>query len=304
LEFLFHFGQHSSSRNSVREDAPVGTEVGIPRDFPGLRAEIVARRERLPKRLAQVATFAVGHPDEIAFGTAASVAAKAEVQPSTLVRFSQALGYQGFSDLQRVFRQHFRERVPDYETRLNALSQAGAAGTLADLFESFCDAGERSIMALRRTLDHAALKEAVAILARAETVYLIGLRRSFPVVSYMAYALGKLGVRSVLVDSVGGLAAEAAGFADKRDAVFAISFAPYASETVALTEGVATRGVPLVVVTDGPFSPLARRASVWFEVVEADVEGFRSLSASFALAMTLTVAVAESRREGKIARKR
>ena len=60
----------------------------------------------------------------------------------------------------------------------------------------------------------------------------------------------------------------------------------------------AERGVPLVAITDSPFSPLAKDAAVWFEVVEADVEGFRSLSASFALAMTLTVAVAESRRGG------
>jgi DNA-binding MurR/RpiR family transcriptional regulator len=56
--------------------------------------------------------------------------------------------------------------------------------------------------------------------------------------------------------------------------------------------------VPIVAITDSPFSPLAQRATIWFEVVEADVEGFRSLSASFALAATLTVAVAERRRGG------
>jgi DNA-binding MurR/RpiR family transcriptional regulator len=271
-------------------------ESETPRDFAGLRAEIVARRERLPKRLAQVATFAVGHPDEIAFGTAASVAAKADVQPSTLVRFSQAMGYQGFTDLQAVFRQHFREGVPDYETRLKALSGTGSASKLALLFDGFCEAGERSIAAFRRRIDYRNLEAAVETLSRAETIYLIGLRRSFPVVGYMAYAFGKLGVRNVLVDSVGGLAVEEIGFSTGADAVFGISFAPYASDTVALVSRAAARGVPVVAVTDGPFSPLAKDADVWFEVVEADVEGFRSLSASFALAMTLTVAIAERRR--------
>ncbi len=299
LEFLFHFVQHpSSTKNKTREGRGLPIEAEIPRDFPGLRAEIVSRRERLPKRLAQVATFAVGHPDEIAFGTAASIAAKAEVQPSTLVRFSQAMGYQGFSDLQAVFRQHFRERVPDYETRLQALSGTGSDSKLAALFENFCDAGERSIAAFRRSLDLATLETAVETLSRADAIYLIGLRRSFPVVGYMAYAFGKLGIRNVLIDSVGGLATEEISFATDADAVFGISFAPYASETVTLAGTAAERGVPLVAITDSPFSPLAKNAAVWFEIVEADVEGFRSLSASFALAMTLTVAVAESRRGG------
>ena len=273
----------------------MGSET--PQDFSGLRAEIVARHNTLPKRLAQVATFAVGHPDEIAFGTAASVAAKAQVQPSTLIRFSQAMGFQGFTDLQAVFRQHYRERVPDYETRLRALSGTGSASKLALLFDGFCEAGERSIASFRRRIDYQNLEAAVETLSNAETIYLIGLRRSFPVVSYMAYAFGKLGVRNVLIDSVGGLAAEEISFATGADAVFGISFAPYASDTIALVGRAAERGVPVVAVTDSPFSPLAKDASVSFEVVEADVEGFRLLSASFALAMTLTVAIAERRRE-------
>jgi DNA-binding MurR/RpiR family transcriptional regulator len=300
--FIFYWNFYSISvtlRQEEKQPERDGAEMvsESPRDFPGLRAEIVARREHLPKRLAQVATFAVGHPDEIAFGTAASVAAKAEVQPSTLVRFSQALGYQGFTDLQAVFRQHFRERVPDYETRLKALSGTGSHSKIALLFDSFCDAGEKSIAAFRRRMDYRNLERAVEILARAETIYLVGIRRSFPVVSYMAYAFGKLGVRNTLIDLAGGLAVEEIGFARETDTVFGISFAPYANDTVALVGQAASHRVPIVSITDSPFSPLAKDAAAWFEVVEADVEGFRSLSASFALAMTLTVAVAERRRE-------
>ena len=77
-----------------------------PRDFNSLRALIVARRGGLPKRLVQVADFAVEHPQEIAFSRVADLATQAGVQPSTLVRFAQTLGYSGFSDLQAVFRAH------------------------------------------------------------------------------------------------------------------------------------------------------------------------------------------------------
>jgi DNA-binding MurR/RpiR family transcriptional regulator len=148
---------------------------------------------------------------------------------------------------------------------------------------------------LREKLEPAKLEEAVETLARAETIYLIGLRRSFPITSYMSYAFGKLGIRNQLIGAMGGLAPEDVSFASKRDAVLAISFTPYASETVNLAQSVAARHVPLVAITDSPFSPLAPIAETWFEVTEANFEGFRSMAATLALAMTLTVAVAERR---------
>ena len=111
----------------------------------------------------------------------------------------------------------------------------------------------------------------------------------------MAYAFGKLGVRSMLIDAVGGLAAEQIAAATRKDAVLAVSFTPYASESVALAQAAAARHVPMVAVTDSPFSPLAQIADLWFEVVEANFEGFRSMAATLSLAMTLTVAVAEKR---------
>jgi DNA-binding MurR/RpiR family transcriptional regulator len=61
--------------------------------------------------------------------------------------------------------------------------------------------------------------------------------------------------------------------------------------------------VPIVAITDSSFSPLAQFAEVWFEVAEADFAGFRSLSATMALAMTLTVGVGEKRRDTSRRRK-
>ena len=86
----------------------------------GLRDLLTVGGKKLPKRLAQVATFALANPDDIAFGTAASIAEQAHVQPSALIRFARH-GYQGFSDLQSVFRDRLRKRVLSYEERLVAL---------------------------------------------------------------------------------------------------------------------------------------------------------------------------------------
>ena len=270
-----------------------------PRDFAGLKALIAERAGVLPKRLTQIASFALDNPDEIAFGTVSSIAEQAAVQPSTLVRFSQALGYQGFSEMQEIFRSRLRDRILNYGERIQQLREHAQSTSKPNvIFQGFCDAAEKSIAGMREKLDPGELDRAVDMLAGADTIYLVGLRRSFPIASYMAYAFGKLGVRSILVDAVGGLAAEQITFATPRDAVLAISFTPYASETVSLTRWAADRKVPVVAITDSPFSPLAQTAGLWIEVGEANFEGFRSMSATLMLAMTLTVAVAERREQG------
>lgn len=275
-------------------DEQAGTETP-PRDYPALRERVIARWEDLPRRLTQVAEYALNNPDEVAFGTAASIAAKADVQPSTLVRFSQALGYQGFSDLQDVF----RARLLGYDERMAKLGAHGQDNSRATMIlDGFADASMRSLSALRGRHDEEVMEKALGALEGAETIYLIGLRRSFPVTSYMAYGLGKLGIKTILIDAVAGLAAEQAGFAGPNDAAVTISFTPYASETVALTQQVRDKGVKMVAITDSVFSPLARLADAWFEVAEADFEGFRTLNATMTLAMALTVALADRRKSG------
>jgi DNA-binding MurR/RpiR family transcriptional regulator len=270
-----------------------------PRDFETLRALIVERRDALPKRLAQVAVHALDNPDEIAFGTAASVAQAAVVQPSTLVRFAQAFGYQGFSELQEVFRSRLRERVPSYDERLARMRQHGIATSKSSLvLDGFLEAAQRSVTELREKIKPELLERAVDTLAAADTIYLIGLRRSFPITSYLSYAMGKLGIRNILIDAVAGMGAEQVGFITSRDAVLSVSFTPYASETVALTNAARGRSAKIVSITDSVFSPIAGQADIMLEIVEANFEGFRSMTATMALAMSLAVAVAGKRRDG------
>jgi len=271
-----------------------------PQDFDALRATILERKGELPKRLTQVAAYALDHPDEIAFGTAASIALSADVQPSTLVRFAQHFGFDGFSGLQLLFRARLRERTSTYEERLRALEQDNTAlAESAMIFNGFIAAAHRSIDAIGAAVDPEGFERAVSLLAQADTIYLLAKRRSYPISSYMAYAFGKLKVRCQLVGTAAGIDDDLLAMAGPQDAVFAISFAPYASESAAQARALAARGVPVVSLTDSAFSPLAECSREWFEVVEADHAGFRSLSASMALAMALTVSIAEKRRRAQ-----
>lgn len=266
-----------------------------PTTLTALRGLILRQRDALPKRLLQAADFALSHPQELAFGTIGEIAGQAGVQPSTLVRFAQNLGYSGFSELQAVFRAHARDRWPEYRERLRSVQGEGPLALMQD----FMRAATHSVERLGETVDAALLERAVALLAGADTIYLLGSRRAYPVAAYLAYALRKLEIRCNLVDQAGGLAPEQVALMAPGDVLLAVSFAPYAPATLDLVAHAAARGVGVVAITDTPFSPLIPSAAVWLGITEADHAGFRSLAGTFVLAMTLAVATAERRGAGK-----
>ena len=146
-----------------------------PEDFEALKRRLIEIEPLLPKRLRQTAAFALEHPDEIALGTASSIARRAEVQASTLVRFAQALGFAGFSDLQSVFRSHLRTRWPNYSERLKALHErARDSGDPMNLLMGFADSAAQSIAKLRDSAPRDELDRAIALLSRAQTIFLVG----------------------------------------------------------------------------------------------------------------------------------
>lgn len=265
-----------------------------PAAYDDLQALIISRHGEMPKRLAQVAEFASASPEEIALGPVTRIAELAGVQPSTLVRFAQYLGYAGFSDFQEVFRVRIRGNRPTYGDRLAALRDEAADGTEA-LLAGFCTAAIDSILDVRNNADPARLDEAARLLAAADTIYLMGQRRAFPAASYLAYMFGQLVIRHQLAANIGTMAPDQLGLARPGDAVLAISFTPYTPTTVDAAASAFDRGVPVVAITDSPFSPLAAKSNVWLEVSETDHASFRSVAATFCVAMTLAIATAEQR---------
>jgi DNA-binding MurR/RpiR family transcriptional regulator len=267
-----------------------------PKSFDHFQRRLIEIEPHLPKRLRQAAAYALEHPDEFAFGTASALARDAEVQASTLVRLAQTLGFAGFSDLQELFRSRLRNRWPDYSERLRALQQnARDSGDPTHLLFGFADSATASIARLREAVQRRELDQAVSLLAEAGTIHCLGQRRSFCVAHYLTYALSQLGVPASLIDNVGGLGPEELAQAGAGDALIAVSFSPYTPFTLDLVKRARRANVPIVVITDSALSPLARLADVRFEIVESDFGLFRSLSATFCLAMTLAVAVGEKR---------
>ncbi|GJE44427.1 MurR/RpiR family transcriptional regulator [Methylobacterium soli] len=278
----------------MSDSSSASSSDAAPASLDELRERLAAGELKLPKRLAQTAAFLVAHPEEVAFGTVASLSSRAGVQPSALIRMAQSVGFSGFSDLQALFRERLREKTMRYDERLTS-TRARKGSIPAGLLSDFGQIGIRSIGNLMETLEAAQLEAAVATLAQAETIYLIGQRRSFPVIAYMSYLFSTLGIRNTLLGSPLGTDAEAIALATPRDAALAVTFTPYAPATVAHAHQAAENGCPLVLLTDSPLSPLVPRSRHWLEVMEPNLDGFRTMTATFTLAATLAVAVGGSR---------
>lgn len=275
---------------------PKEEPVTDPRDAPptieAFRERLLDLNGQLPRRLQQCADHVARHLDTIALSTVAQVAHGAGVPPSAVMRFCQIMGFSGYAEMQRLFRQALTHAAPDYATRLAKL-KAGGEGRPASLVAEFVEAGRQSMEILARDLSETALNQSVTTLAQAGTIHLAGFRRSFPVASYLAYVFDKLDVPAVLHDGVAGLGHHS--ILQPGDALLAITFAPYSEETLSLAAHAKEKGLAVVVLTDPPASALAGLADTILTVTEIDFGSFRSLSATIALALSLAVAIAAKR---------
>ena len=271
-----------------------GTER--PASYDALCTKLATELELMPKRLAQTASYLVAHPDEVAFGTTASIAEGAGVQPSTLIRFAKANGFEGFSDLQLLFRERLRDRNQSYDIRLATLGQEPKHVPGHAVLSGFIAAGQESLAWLEREVDMAEFDAAACALARAGTVYLVARRRAYPPLIQLRYAFAKLGIRSEICGSSNGIDSDLLSFAGPEDAAILISFAPYTQQTIEAAEQLRGQDVPIIAITDTRLSPLCSRAAARLLLAEADYAGFRTSTAAMTLVMALSVAAADQRR--------
>ncbi len=264
------------------------------KDYDGFKLAIAVQHARLPRRLRQIAEFAIASPDEMALETVAEISRRAKVQPSSLVRFAKHFGFAGFSDMQRIFRLRLVDRTGSYSERIREAQSGrdGASSPLA-IINELIGAITASLQELRRDVLLSDLDTAINLLAEADIIGLVAQRRSFPVAAYLAYALSHLERRAVLIDGVGGLAAEQTRLVGAGSALIAVSFSPYAPETLVVVDQARAQGARIVAITDNTLSPLVSRADVHFEIREAQIRGIRSVAAVNCVAVSLVVALGQ-----------
>ena len=270
--------------------------VGATR-YDDLARAIADAYPSLPNRLQGLARYALDNPDAMALATVAEVARDADVPPSAVIRFANAMGYDGYLPMQRVYRERLVARSATYRERIKALR--ASAEDPGDLVRPLIDSAIGELERLREHLDRRTLKAAAALVVGARNIHVIAQRRAFPIATYMVYALAQLELRAQLLDNTGGMLKTHAALIGKEDLLIAASFRNYAPEVIEVAGECHKRGVPVIAFTDTPVSPLASAAKVRFDVGDNFSLPFRSLVGSMTAAQALVIAIGYAQAERK-----
>ncbi len=266
-----------------------------PENYEELIRVIHDRYDHMSKTYQKISVYLTQNPNEVAVHSVNAIGERCGIHASSFVRFAQALGYNGFKELQTLFQKRLATAAPGFEARRKALEGELQRHEDRSEFGFLRELVVRDIASLQDMLERlnpADLTKAADLIDGAQTVYLLGQLRSAPVADLLRYILTMLGKRCVLLDSSGGMATHIARTMQKTDLLLAISFRFYATEVVNIVEEAGAAGVPIVAISDSTLSPLAKSAQVLFAVPEHDYTFSRSLAAPMCLAQALAVAVA------------
>lgn len=264
-----------------------------------LRSEILVRYDSLSKRLRQIAHYVLDEPNAIALETLAVLSERIGVQPSAIVRFAKSFGFNGATQMQRLFRDGLLsgKTTLGYGERVREFAQSVEGKAVGDADQVLAEFVEGNVLALQNlggSIGRDSLAEAVRLISRAGTVYVAGFRRSFPVAAYLAYSLHQVDKKTVFIDSLGGMARQQVHGAARDDLLIVVSYHPYAEEAVHLIDDAVDRHCKVLSISDSLVSPVAKPATLVLQVREAEIRKFRSLSASMCLAQALVISYAFS----------
>ncbi|MEP4379800.1 MAG: MurR/RpiR family transcriptional regulator [Alphaproteobacteria bacterium] len=215
----------------------------------------------LSPQLRRAAHYLIDRPDEIAFTSMRQLADRAEVQPATMVRLAQALGFDGYEALREPFRDALRRQPAGFGQRARKLlartSRRRKGRALAQLANEMVAADRDNLSLSLEAIGSDELAEAANVLAGARRIYVVGQRSLFPAAFYVHYACSMFRDDMILMDGNGGTFADRLRGISAEDAMLVFSFEPYSRGAVEAAEYAATRGAAIIAVTDSLVSPLS-----------------------------------------------
>src|SRR6187397_255358 len=99
------------ARALEKETAVTKTATKTAPQLKSLSEYIQERFDEFSRSQKDVARYIVDHLDEAAFLTAEELARRASTSSSTVVRFSQALGFEGYPELQQAAIEEYRASI-------------------------------------------------------------------------------------------------------------------------------------------------------------------------------------------------
>ncbi|NIF22248.1 MULTISPECIES: MurR/RpiR family transcriptional regulator [Pantoea] len=222
-----------------------------------LRDKITSQFSQLSPQLQHAAEFSLQNANQLVVESMRTFAVSAGVQPATLMRLAQRLGFPGWGDLKNAFIDELGLRNDTYVSRAEKLVNSE---TKQDLYHEVFNA-QASNLEHTKVENHAAMQQAVELLDNARHVYICGYRASFPIAWSLFYVYRLFNPRVTLID---GLASGSEIYSRELtadDCVLIASFSPYSREVLKLVNAAVKAGSKIIAITDSPVSPVAQKAA-------------------------------------------
>ena len=242
----------------------------------------------------QIARFILEHYDKAAFMTASRLGVTVGVSESTVVRFATELGYDGYPHLQRALQEMIRNKL----TSVQRMEVAGDRMGGRDVLQTVLHADTDMIRVTLDEIDRDAFQGAVDALMSAKRIYILGVRSSSALASFLGFYFNLLfeNVTLVHTNSVSEIFEQVLRVGP-GDVLFGISFPRYSKRTLSAMKYARDRGARVIALTDSQLSPLARVADHVL-LARSDMASFvDSLVAPLSVINALIVAVGMSRRD-------
>ena len=242
----------------------------------------------------KIADFILNSYDKAAFMTASCLGKKVGVSESTVVRFAFELGYDGYPDMQRSLQKMIRNRLTTVQRIEVTNDRLGSQDLLSMVLQSDME----KIRVTLEELDRESFNQVVDAIVAARKIYIIGVRSSATIASFLYFYFNLIFENVVLVSAnTASEIFESLLRVGEEDVVIGVSFPRYSSRTVQAMSFARDRGAATVAITDNEASPLVP-ISRYSLMARSDMASFvDSLVAPLSLVNALLVAVSQRKND-------
>ena len=262
---------------------------GIP-TRTAIEKRIARFEDRLSPNRRRLLQATLENPDETFFLSSRALARRYRVDPATIVRTVQALGYERYTDFATDLREHFVSRLTPYRI-LKATTEEKRSP--ADHVRHSLERDLGNLNRLQSGLDPERVVSFARRVHQARRILVVGSDLAASLASFFAYALLPLGFDAEAPVGTGGNLQHKVRLLTRKDLLVAISFGRCLRVTVEAAKLARSRGVPTAAVTDSDTTPLARECDSYFVASTAGATFSGSYVAPMALLNAIVLACAE-----------
>ena len=255
---------------------------------------IQEKQNTFSKGQKQISSFILGHYDKAAYMTAAKLGALVGVSESTVVRFANELGFAGYPELQHSLQEMIRSKL----TTIQRIEITNDRIGESDLLEKVLNSDIEKIKHTLDEIDRTSFENAVDDLIGAQMIYIIGMRSSSSLASFMYHYLNLVfpHVRLVRTTSGSEIFEQLLRINDK-DVIIGISFPRYSKRIINALGYAKKQGAKVISITDSAASPIAANADDLL-LAKSDMASFvDSLVAPLSIINALIVAIGRKKQD-------